>query len=103
MTGDRERGFPDRDRDRGFGERDRDRMQVDRERGAYPPTNDKLFSTDQPEGGAFPDDLTIDTISPEWKKEGSDWWAMFNPKLGQQERIENVSLVHTLMHERYVR
>jgi WD40 repeat protein len=33
------------------------------------------------------------------KKEGSDWFAIFNPNV---KRVLDVSLVHTLMHERYV-
>ena len=38
-------------------------------------------------------------MPPELKKEGSDWFAIFNPKV---KRVLDVSLVHTLMHERYV-
>jgi glucose repression regulatory protein TUP1 len=38
-------------------------------------------------------------VPPELKKEGSDWFAIFNPKV---KRVLDVSLVHTLMHERYV-
>ena len=48
---------------------------------------------------SFPDDLDIHTIAPELKKEGSDWFAIFNPKV---KRVLDVSLVHTLMHERWV-
>ena len=35
----------------------------------------------------------------EYKKEGSDWFALFNPRT---KRVLDVSLVHTLMHERFV-
>jgi glucose repression regulatory protein TUP1 len=46
----------------------------------------------------FPDDLDILTVPPDLKKEGSDWFAIFNPKAKRQL---DVTLVHTLMHERY--
>jgi glucose repression regulatory protein TUP1 len=49
--------------------------------------------------GGFPDDLDIHNYPPELKKEGSDWFAIFNPKV---KRVLDVSLVHTLMHERLV-
>jgi hypothetical protein len=49
--------------------------------------------------GAFPEDLDIHTIPPEYKREGSDWYAVFNPKV---KRVLDVQLVHNLMHERYV-
>lgn len=48
--------------------------------------------------GGFPDDLDPHNVPPELKKEGSDWFAIFNPKA---KRVLDVSLVHTLMHERY--
>ena len=48
---------------------------------------------------SFPDDLDIHTGAPELKKEGSDWFAIFNPNV---KRVLDVSLVHTLMHERCV-
>ncbi len=52
-----------------------------------------------PPGGnqGFPDELDIHTVPPELKKEGSDWWAIFNPKVKRQL---DVTLVHSLMHER---
>ncbi len=40
-------------------------------------------------------DLDIHSIPPELKKEASDWFAVFNPKI---ERTLDISLVHTLMH-----
>lgn len=45
----------------------------------------------------FPDDLDPQNVPPELKKEGSDWFAVFNPKV---KRVLDVNLVHTLMHER---
>ena len=42
------------------------------------------------------DDLDQSTLPPEFRKEGSDWTAIFNPKA---KRILDVSLVHTLAHE----
>ncbi|KAF5375675.1 hypothetical protein D9615_009336 [Tricholomella constricta] len=48
---------------------------------------------------SFPDDLDIHSVPPELKKEGSDWFAIFNPTT---KRVLDVSLVHTLMHESVV-
>ena len=50
----------------------------------------------------FPEEFDVhNNIPPEFEKEeGSDWFAIFfNPKV---KRVLDVSLVHTLMHERYV-
>lgn len=53
----------------------------------------------QNSGGQFPEDLDPLHVPPELKKEGSDWFAVFN---GKVKRVLDVSLVHTLMHERCV-
>ncbi|KAH9066218.1 chromatin associated protein [Lactarius vividus] len=45
---------------------------------------------------AEPDPLTV---PPEFKKGGSDWFAVFNPKI---ERTLDVNLVHTLRHKSVV-
>ena len=42
-------------------------------------------------------DLDINSVPPEHKKEGTDWFAIFNPRATRQLEV---SLVHTLMHER---
>ncbi|KAI5987818.1 hypothetical protein EDD15DRAFT_2464864 [Pisolithus albus] len=34
-------------------------------------------------GSQFPDDLDPHNVPPEWKKEGVDWFAVFNPKVKQ--------------------
>jgi hypothetical protein len=47
----------------------------------------------------FPDDLDLHSVPPEFRKEASDWFAVFNPKI---KKTLDVTLVHTLMHERYV-
>jgi glucose repression regulatory protein TUP1 len=47
----------------------------------------------------FPGDLDPYSVPAELKKEGSDWFVLFNPKV---KRELDVSLIHTLMHERYV-
>jgi len=47
----------------------------------------------------FLEDLDRSTLPPEFKKEGSDWSAIFNPKA---KRMLDVSLVHTLAHEKLV-
>ena len=48
---------------------------------------------------SFPDNLDPHNVPPEFKKEGSDWFAIFNHKV---KRVLDVTLVHTLMHERWV-
>lgn len=48
---------------------------------------------------SFPDDVDAHNVPPEYKKEGSDWFALFNTKV---KRVLDVSLVHTLMHESVV-
>ncbi|OJA08350.1 hypothetical protein AZE42_07432 [Rhizopogon vesiculosus] len=50
-------------------------------------------------GGQFPDGLDPHNVPPELKKEGSDWFAVFSPKV---KRVLDVSLMHTLMHESVV-
>ncbi|KZP33848.1 WD40 repeat-like protein [Athelia psychrophila] len=40
-----------------------------------------------------------ENVPPEMKKDGSDWSAVFNPKV---KRVLDVNLVHTLMHESVV-
>ncbi|KAG6902162.1 hypothetical protein C0995_003636 [Termitomyces sp. Mi166 len=64
-----------------------------------PPPHSGALVPVQPGSTGFPDDLDIHTISPEFKKEGSDWFAIFNPGV---KRVLDVSLVHTLMHESVV-
>ncbi|KAJ8488398.1 hypothetical protein ONZ45_g11108 [Pleurotus djamor] len=48
---------------------------------------------------SFPDDLDPHNVPPEYKKEASDWFAVFNHKV---KRVLDVNLVHTLMHESVV-
>ncbi|KAF9023341.1 WD40 repeat-like protein [Hymenopellis radicata] len=55
---------------------------------ALPPMSDQANSS-------FLDDLDPHTMPPELKKEGPDWFAVFNPKI---KRTLDISLVHTLMH-----
>jgi glucose repression regulatory protein TUP1 len=47
----------------------------------------------------FPDEMDIHTIAPEYKREGADWYAIFNPKV---KRMLDVQLVHTVVHESVV-
>lgn len=49
------------------------------------------------ENSSFLDELDPHSVPPELKKEGSDWFAIFNPKI---KRALDVNLVHTLHHER---
>ncbi|CAG8517216.1 7638_t:CDS:2, partial [Ambispora gerdemannii] len=44
-------------------------------------------------------DMDPDAISPAFKKEGQDWFAIFNPKV---HRLLDVDLVHTLDHNSVV-
>ncbi|KAH0826662.1 WD40-repeat-containing domain protein [Lanmaoa asiatica] len=65
-----------------------------------PPTSSSLAPvSNASNGGQFPDDLDPHNVPPELKKEGSDWFAVFNPKV---KRVLDVTLVHTLMHESVV-
>jgi glucose repression regulatory protein TUP1 len=52
-----------------------------------------------PSAVSFPEEIEIHTISPEHKREGVDWFALFNHKV---KRVLDVNLVHTLMHESVV-
>lgn len=45
----------------------------------------------------FLDGIDPANCPPELKKEGSDWFAVWNPKV---KRVLDVNLVHTLSHER---
>jgi general transcriptional corepressor TUP1 len=40
-------------------------------------------------------DLDPENLSPEYKRDGPDWFAVFNP---QTRRVLDVNLVHTLPH-----
>lgn len=41
----------------------------------------------------------MDSLRPEQKREGSDWFAIFNPRI---PRVLDVDLVHTLSHDSVV-
>ncbi|TFK37981.1 WD40-repeat-containing domain protein [Crucibulum laeve] len=47
-----------------------------------------------PKGG-FVDDLSLQTVPPEYRKEGSDWFAVFNPKA---KKVLDIGLKHTFSH-----
>lgn len=61
-----------------------------------PPTNQVVPRTGPP---PEPMDLEPDLVGPECKKEGGDWFAVFNPKA---KRALDVSLTLTLAHESVV-
>lgn len=44
-------------------------------------------------------DLELDALRPEQKREGNDWFAIFNPRI---PRVLDVDLVHTLSHDSVV-
>ncbi|KAJ8085534.1 hypothetical protein PM082_004352 [Marasmius tenuissimus] len=46
--------------------------------------------------GEFPEDINLSQYPPEFKKEGADWFALFNPSVNEGP---DVSLVHDLMHD----
>lgn len=55
----------------------------------------------------FPRTLDVESVPAELKKEGSDWFALFNPRQAvnakrEREKVLDVELVHTLTHERFV-
>ncbi|PBK61591.1 WD40 repeat-like protein [Armillaria solidipes] len=58
-----------------------------------------LMPTNTSGTGSFLDDIDPQNVPQELKKEGSDWFALFNPKV---KRVLDVNLVHTLMHESVV-
>lgn len=64
---------------------------------ALPPVNDPGSAGTLVPLNGFPDDP--DTVPDHLKKHGSDWFALWNPKA---KRVLDVSLVHTLTHERFV-
>ena len=51
------------------------------------------------ESRSFLDDIDPHNVPPGLGKEGGDWFASFNPEV---KRVLDVSLMYTLMHERYV-
>ncbi|KAG6857060.1 hypothetical protein H0H87_010025 [Tephrocybe sp. NHM501043] len=48
-----------------------------------------------PQTMTFPDELSLTSVPPEYRKEGSDWFAVFNPRV---KRSLDISLVHNLLH-----
>lgn len=46
---------------------------------------------------APPDDLSLLSVPSEYRKEGSDWFAVFNPKV---QKVLDINLVHNLIHAR---
>ncbi|KAK6971486.1 chromatin associated protein [Favolaschia claudopus] len=46
---------------------------------------------------AFLENLDISTVPPEFKKDNSDWFAVWNPRI-RPRAIGDVSLIHTLLH-----
>ncbi|CAK5262512.1 unnamed protein product [Mycena citricolor] len=47
----------------------------------------------------FLDNLEPISVHPEFKKEGSDWFTIYNPKV---KRVLDVNLIHTFVHETVV-
>ncbi|KDN45299.1 WD40 repeat-like protein [Tilletiaria anomala UBC 951] len=73
-----------------------------RERGSMLPTGGEQAAAAVVAGNASLanlSDLDPDEVPKDLKKEGSDWLAIFNPKV---KRVLDVNLVHTLMHESVV-
>ena len=64
---------------------------------SLPPVNDPASVGSLVPLNGFPDDP--DAVPEHLKKHGSDWFALWNPKA---KRVLDVSLVHTLSHERFV-
>ncbi|KAF8175479.1 WD40-repeat-containing domain protein [Mycena galopus ATCC 62051] len=58
-----------------------------------PPAAQQTYMND------FLNNLDLTTIHPDWKKEGSDWFVIYNPKV---KRTLDVSLLHTFIHETVV-
>ncbi|KAF8068657.1 chromatin associated protein [Lyophyllum atratum] len=43
----------------------------------------------------FPEELTLNSVPPEFRKEGTDWFAVFNPRV---KRSLDITLVHNFIH-----
>ncbi|KAI9796819.1 MAG: general transcription repressor [Piccolia ochrophora] len=72
--------------------------------GQYPPSPQVPRPTPPPQYqmnnvGNVLADLDPDRLPPNQKKEGSDWFAVFNPRV---PRVLDVDLVHTLVHDSVV-
>ncbi|KAJ7060856.1 chromatin associated protein [Mycena amicta] len=76
---------PERERD-GLRERERER-----EREAPPPPDD------EPPFPAWLDNVDLATIPPDLKKEASDWFALWNPRI-RPRKLTELQLVHSLLH-----
>ncbi|KAF9458229.1 WD40-repeat-containing domain protein [Collybia nuda] len=46
-------------------------------------------------GNSIPEELSLQNVTPEFKKEGTDWFAVFNPKI---HRTLDINLTHNLVH-----
>ncbi|KAF9078681.1 WD40-repeat-containing domain protein [Rhodocollybia butyracea] len=66
---------------------------------SHPPSNSGAVVPINTPGGGFPDEVDLASLPPEYKREGTDWFIMYNPKV---EKVFNINLVHTLMHESVV-
>ena len=42
-----------------------------------------------------PEELTLHSVPPEYRKEGPDWYAVFNPKV---KKVLDVNLMHNFVH-----
>ena len=68
----------------------------------FGPSSPDVTMSDGYAGGPVVD-LSLDphSVPPELKKEGQDWFAVFNPAaIKDGKKKLNVDLVHTLTHER---
>ncbi|KAJ7017158.1 chromatin associated protein [Mycena alexandri] len=84
--------YPERDRER---ERERERERG----GERDPKRLKMKGPDDLEERAYPAFLDMDpaSVPAEMKKEGGDWFAIFNPRV-RPRVLGDVGLVHTLVH-----
>ncbi|KAJ3736615.1 WD40-repeat-containing domain protein [Lentinula guzmanii] len=62
----------------------------------HPPVNNGAVVPINTPGGGLPDESELATLPSEFKKEGTDWFVVYNSKV---EKVLNVNLAHTLMHE----
>lgn len=62
------------------------------------PTPDQRMVGPRGVGNAL-GDLEVESVAPHYKKQGSDWHAIFNPAV---QRVLDVDLVHSLTHESVV-
>ncbi|KAF8333298.1 WD40-repeat-containing domain protein [Amanita rubescens] len=88
-----------RDKERGHERKRKREKERNRENTVADIPPSRIEALPRPLQGAFIDGSNIFTVPDEYRREGSDWYAVFNPKV---KRVLDIQLVHKLMHESVV-